>query len=220
MIDTHAHIFSEEFDNDITEVIENAFNSGVEAIILPAIEPKTFEKVINVSNLSENLFFSMGVHPHNAQEFNDEVSNKIIELASNPKMKAIGEIGLDYYYNFAPQDLQKEVFRKQLKLAKELNLPVIIHNRESDDDLLEILNAEQDGSLRGVLHCFSSNVEIMKKAIDLGFLISFTGNITFKKSEGLREIVKLAPIEKIMLETDSPYMTPVPFRGNVMNRNI
>ncbi|MGB9702055.1 MAG: TatD family hydrolase [Candidatus Kapaibacteriota bacterium] len=213
MIDTHAHIFSEEFDNDVTEVIENAFNSGVEAIILPAIEPKTFEKVINVSNLSKNLFFSMGVHPHNAQEFNDEVSNKIIEFASNPKMKAIGEIGLDYYYDFAPQDLQKEVFRKQLKLAKELNLPVIIHNRESDDDLLKILNSEQDGSLRGVLHCFSSNEEIMKKAIDLGLLISFTGNITFKKSEGLREIVKLAPIEKIMLETDSPYMTPVPFRG-------
>lgn len=213
MIDTHAHIFSDEFDDDINEVINDAFSSGVKAILMPAIEPKTFDKVISVASLNSSIYFSMGVHPHNANDYNDEIANKIISFSSNPKMKAIGEIGLDYFYDFSPKDLQKSVFRKQLKLAKELKLPAIIHNRDSDDDLLQILREEQDGSLNGVLHCFSSSEEIMYQAIDLGFNVSFTGNITFKKSDDLRKVVKLTPIDKIMLETDSPYMTPVPFRG-------
>jgi len=154
----------------------------------------------------------MGVHPHNAKDANDDVYQKIIENSKNPKVKAIGEIGIDYYYDFAPKDLQKQVFQQQLQIAKETNLPAIVHNREADEDILRIIKKEQNGKLRGVLHCFSSPVETMEKALDLGFNISFTGNITFKKSN-LTEVVKKTPLDRIMIETDSPFLTPVPYRG-------
>jgi TatD DNase family protein len=212
MIDTHAHLDTEAFDEDRSEVINNAFDSGLKAIIIPAIEPKAFDNVIATAESHKNVFCSMGVHPHNASELNDEVIDIIYHNTKNPKVKAIGEIGLDYYYDFNPPNVQQIAFRKQLKLAKDLGLPVIIHNRESDDDMLRILEEEQDGTLGGVLHCFSGDKYMLDKALDLGFYISFTGNITFKKTD-LDEVVMNTPIDRLMLETDSPYMTPVPFRG-------
>ncbi len=124
----------------------------------------------------------MGVHPHNANDYSHEIEERIITLLSMPKVKAVGEIGLDYYYDFAPKDVQKDVFRRQLNIAKSHDLPVIIHNRESDDDMIEILHEEQNGELKGVLHCFSSDLTMLHKALELGFHISFTGNITYKKS--------------------------------------
>ncbi len=213
MIDTHSHLFSEDFDNDRNEVLENAFDSGVKVILMPAIEPKTFDKVIETAELDHRLYCSMGVHPHNAQEYNQEVEETIISNLANPKVKAIGEIGLDYYYDFAPKEIQKEVFIQQIRLAKKFNLPVIVHNRESDIDLMQILRQEQSTELTGVLHCFSGDTKMMQEAIEMGFNVSFTGNITFKKAHDLREVVKNAPIEHIMLETDAPYLAPVPMRG-------
>ena len=212
MIDTHAHIDGEAFDEDRTEMIQRAFDNGVEAIIIPAIEPSRFDNVLSLCQQYPQIYCGMGIHPHNAHEANDDVLTLVKSLTQNPKVKAIGEIGLDYYYDFAPKDIQKEVFRKQLIIAKECDLPVIIHNRDSDDDLLEILEQEQDGNLRGVLHCFSSSLEALNKALQLGMHISFTGNITYKKST-LNEVVATTPLDKIMIETDSPYMTPVPHRG-------
>ena len=213
MIDTHSHLFAEEFDKDIIEVLQNAFDSGVKMILMPAIEPKTFEKVLKTAEFDSRLYCSMGVHPHNANEYNQEVEDTIIRYLSNPKVKAIGEIGLDYYYDFAPKDIQKEVFIQQIRLAKKFNYPVIVHNRESDFDLMQILRQEQSAKLTGVLHCFSGDTKMMQKAIEMGFNVSFTGNITFKKADELREVVKNTPIEHIMLETDAPYMAPVPMRG-------
>jgi len=212
MIDTHAHLDTEKFDQDRSEVINNAFGSGLKAIIIPTIEPKAFDNVIATAESYNNIYCSMGVHPHNASELTDEVIDTILHNAKNPKVKAIVEIGLDYYYDFNPPDVQQIAFRKQLKLAKELGLPAIIHNRESDDDMLRILEEEQDGKLNGVLHCFSGDTAMLEKALDLGFHISFTGNITFKKTD-LDEVVKNTPLDRLMLETDSPYMTPVPYRG-------
>jgi TatD DNase family protein len=212
MIDTHAHIDSDEFDNDFSEMLERSKIAGVNEIIIPAIKNCRFDKVFELTQKYDNIFAGFGVHPHHAHELNEEILGRIEKFSSNGKVIAIGEIGLDYYYDFCPVDVQKEAFRKQIKLAKESKLPLIIHNREADEDIYQILKEEQDGSLSGVLHCFSSSEEFMKKCIDLGFNVSFTGNITFKKSN-LSEVVLKTPNDRIMIETDSPYMTPVPFRG-------
>ncbi len=212
MIDTHAHIDAEAFNDDRDAVIKRAFDSGLDAIIIPGIEPKNFQSVLDLCHSYDNIFCGLGVHPHDAEKYDKTTESFIRSAADDSKVKAIGEIGLDYYYDFNPRDKQIEVFQKQLALAKELDLPVIVHNRESDEDLIENIKNMQDGSLRGVLHCFSSDVEVLKRALDLNFLVSFTGNITFKKST-LDEVVRMAPIDRIMIETDSPYMTPVPYRG-------
>lgn len=212
MIDTHAHINAEAFDEDRNEVIIQAFESGVEAIIIPAIEPEKFGSVLSLTEKYDKIYCGIGIHPHNANEVNDDTLQLIEEKSKSNKVVAIGEIGLDYYYDFAPKDVQKYAFAEQIKIAKKLNLPIIVHNRESDEDLLKLLENQQDGTLRGVLHCFSSDVNTLQRALKLGFLVSFTGNITFKKSV-LSEVVKHAPLDKIMIETDSPYMTPVPYRG-------
>jgi TatD DNase family protein len=213
LIDTHAHIDADDFDDDRIDVIERAFDAGLESIIIPAIEPKRFDKLIKTTELTNNIYFGIGVHPHNAKEVDKLVLNEVYDIAkSNSKAVAIGEIGLDYYYDFAPKDVQKKSFRDQLEIAKDLNLPVIVHNRESDDDLIQIITEAQDGKLKGVLHCFSRNAEFLQKAINLNFIVSFTGNVTFKKFDS-NETVLNVPNDKFMIETDSPYMTPVPFRG-------
>jgi TatD DNase family protein len=212
LIDTHAHIDTEAFDDDRDDVIRRARDTGVEALIIPAIEPEHFNRVLEVAGKYENIYCAMGVHPHNANEVDDRVLNLIEENCKNEKVVAIGEIGLDYYYDFAPKDVQRKAFTEQLQLAKNHNLPVIVHNRDSDDDLMEIIKNEQDGRLKGVLHCFSGDVKMLNQALDLGLLVSFTGNVTFKKST-LGEIIENTPTDKMMLETDSPYLTPVPFRG-------
>ncbi len=212
MIDTHAHIDTEAFDSDRNEVLENAFNSGVNYIIIPAVEEKDFNKILDISSKYERVYCGIGIHPHSALSFNDRSISTIENSCKDPKVIAIGEIGLDYYYDFAPKELQKTVFRRQILIAKEQKLPVIVHNRESDEDIINIIQDEQDGNLEGVLHCFSGPVELMNQALDLNFHISFTGNITFKKIN-LEDVIINAPLDRIMLETDSPYMTPVPFRG-------
>ncbi len=214
MIDTHCHIDSKEFNEDIEAVIENAFVNGVTEIIVPATEPNNFERIEEISLQHQHIFFALGVHPHNAYEYNKEIEQKIeskVELHPE-KLIAIGEIGLDYFYNFSPNYIQIETFRRQLKLAKKLGLPAIIHNRDSSEDLLNIIEDEQDGNLKVVLHCFSGNVDFLQKSLDLGCYVSFTGNITFKKNS-LEETVKEVPNDRFFLETDSPFMTPVPFRG-------
>lgn len=212
MIDTHAHINTEDFSEDREEVINRAKAAGVEKIIIPAIEPKHYPGLLDLVSKHKDLYCGIGVHPHNADEFHETIPHLIKELAQNKSVVAIGEIGLDYHYDFAPKDKQKKAFRKQLQIAKELDLPVIVHNRESDEDLLDIIEDEQDGSLKGVIHCFSSPVEILERTIKAGFHVSFTGNVTFKKSDH-RTVLEKVPLDKFMIETDSPYMAPVPKRG-------
>ncbi len=213
MIDTHAHIDSVDFDNDRLEVLDRAFNGGVESIIIPAIEPRRFDSLFDVCRLSDKIYCGLGIHPHNAKEIDSSILNEIYDLAKNDKkVVAIGEIGLDYYYDFAPVDVQKKGFRDQLEIAKDLGLPVIVHNRDSDEDLLEIVSNAQDGNLRGVFHCFYGNEDMLAKVLDLNFNVSFTGNVTFKKFDAL-EAVNNVPMDRFMIETDSPYMTPVPYRG-------
>ncbi|MCX7909336.1 MAG: TatD family hydrolase [Ignavibacteria bacterium] len=214
MIDTHCHLDSQEFEIDRKEVIERALSNGVEYIIVPSIDTSNIEKVVNLANEYEPIYCAVGIHPHNANEYNSEVEHRlelILEHKSN-KIVAIGEIGLDYYYNFAPKEVQLEIFRAQLKLAKKFQLPAIIHNRDSNDDLIKVLEEEQDGSLKFVLHCFSQNQDFLNRALELNGYVSFTGNITFKNNK-FSSIVAQVPDDRFFLETDAPFMTPVPFRG-------
>ena len=212
MIDTHCHLDNKQFDNDRPATIERAFEGGMTHLMIPAIEPARFQAVLGLAASDERIFCGMGIHPHHASEASDEALGNVEDLSHGTKVRAIGEIGLDYHYDFAPRDVQQKAFRAQLRIAKHRNLPVIVHNRESDDDLFRILDDEQDGSLRGVLHCFSGTPEQAERAVNLGFHVSFTGNITFKTST-LSETVSSVPMDKLMIETDAPYMAPVPHRG-------
>lgn len=212
MIDTHCHLDTQAFDDDRQATLQRAFESGVEAVVVPAIEPQHFERVLQLAESDSRIYCGIGIHPHNVTEATPEALSRVEQLSHNSRVIAIGEIGLDYYYDFAPRDVQKNALRQQLAIAKERGLPVILHNRDSDDDMMAVLEDEQDGRLRGVLHCFSSTPEMARRALDAGMMISFTGNITYKKST-LGPTVQAVPLDRIMIETDAPYMTPVPHRG-------
>jgi len=212
MIDTHAHIDTEAFEPDRADVLQRAFDSGVEAIIVPDIRPSTREHLAAVVERYPQLYRGVGIHPHHAGEVTERDLEALNNQCIEPKVVAIGEIGLDYYYDFCSPDVQKLYFREQLRIAKSHDLPVIVHNRDSDQDLLDIIEQEQDGTLRGVLHCFSSNVNSLERALSLGMHVSFTGNITFRKFT-LHDVIERVPLDRFMIETDSPYMTPVPHRG-------
>ena len=212
MIDTHAHIDTEMFEGDREQMLERAFAAGVETIIVPDIKPSTRPHLKSVVDAHSRLFRGVGIHPHHAGEVDHHDLDLVMQQSHEDKVVAIGEIGLDYYYDFCAPETQKSYFREQLKIAKSRSLPVIVHNRDADEDVLQILEEEQDGTLHGVLHCFSSSVEVLDRAIELGFHVSFTGNITFARFT-LHEVLHRVPRDRFMLETDSPYMTPVPHRG-------
>lgn len=212
LIDTHAHIYHKRFRDDMDAMIDRARESGVKRIVVPATEPVEFPLAAELSKRYAEVEVAVGVHPHSAATVSDEELDRLPDAVRECNAIAIGEIGLDYYYDFAPKERQHEVFRRQLHLAAELNLPAVIHNRESDEDVLRIIEEEQNGSLRFQLHCFSSGPDVLRKALELGGMISFTGNITFEKSM-LDDVVRQVPDDRLMIETDSPFMTPVPHRG-------
>lgn len=212
MIDSHSHINADAFDVDREAMLLRAQDSGVEAIIVPDIEPSGRAKLKEIVDSHPFLFRGIGVHPHSAGTITDADIADIETQCTESKVVAIGEIGLDYHYDFCSPDVQKLYFRRQIRIAKMHDLPIIVHNREADADVLNIIEEEQDGSLRGVLHCFSSDVTVLERALALNMHISFTGNITFKKST-LNDVVQRVPMDRVMIETDAPYMTPVPHRG-------
>jgi len=212
-IDTHAHLFSPEFNEDLDAVIERAKESGIDYIIVPATDLETSAKVIELIDKYEFIYGAIGVHPHETKNWDNSFIEKIEKFASHKKIVGIGEIGLDYYYDFSPKEKQIEAFKAQLDLALRLNKPVIIHNRESDEDMMLIIRSYQDTGLRAQFHCYSGNFENARELVKLNHFISFTGNITFKKSDQLRDVLSKMSLESIMLETDSPFMTPEPNRG-------
>lgn len=213
MIDTHAHLFWKDFEADLDQVIERAKENGINYIIVPSTDLKTAEKVIELTNKYDIIYGAVGVHPHDTKEWNKNLLPEFRKLTEHNKIIAIGEIGLDYYYDFSPREIQIEAFRSQLELAIELDLPVIVHNRESDKDIMEIISSYCGSGLKAQFHCYNGNINDAIELIKMNHFISFTGNITFKKFDSLREVVSKIPLENILLETDSPFMTPVPFRG-------
>lgn len=212
-VDTHAHLFFENFKEDIDEVVERAKQNDVDYIIVPATDLKTAREAIALSEKYSNIYLTVGIHPHDTKDWNDPLIPQIEELAKHPKVVAIGEIGLDYYYDFSPKDQQIRAFKAQLDLAVKLQLPVVIHNRDSDEDMMEIIQSYCGTGLKAQFHCFNASVNDAVEYMKMNHFISFTGNITHKKSDSLREILSKIDLNHLMLETDSPFMTPVPYRG-------
>lgn len=218
-IDSHCHIDGAQFDEDRQEVIQGAFDAGVRAMLnIGTGTPKedSFEKTVELAENYENIFASVGIHPHDAIEYNREVETRLIILTQkSEKVIAWGEIGLDFYYDHSPREVQEKVFRRQINVARELDLPIIIHSRDADDLTVEILREEcsYENFRGGIMHCFGGSPEMANELMKIGFLISFAGNVTFKKAENLRSSARVVPLEKLLIETDCPYLTPIPFRG-------
>ena len=212
MIDTHSHINTIKGLN-IYEILEEAKNNGVEKIILPSAELSDIDEVFKISEKYENVYALLGLHPSEVKDWSEELENKIKEYCKqSKKIVGIGEIGLDYYWDKSFNELQKEIFIKQIKLANELNLPISIHDREAHKDTFDILK-EHNKNSTVIMHCFSGSVEFMKECIKEGFYIAIGGVVTFKNAVKVKEVAKGVPPEKLLLETDAPYLTPVPYRG-------
>ena len=212
MIDSHAHLDEERFDEDRDELIKSLKENAISYVINPSSDMETSRRVVELSNKYDNIFAAVGIHPHDAEGFKEEDLDELRELSNNEKVVAIGEIGLDYYYDNSPRDIQKEVFKKQLELSHELDLPVIIHTRDAMGDTYDILK-EFEGRVRGVMHCYTGSIEMAEKFMKLGFYISIAGPVTFKNAVNVREMAKQIPLERLLIETDSPYLAPVPNRG-------
>jgi TatD DNase family protein len=216
IVDSHAHLSGEEFDNDRHEVIRRSFQEGIGAILCPTelTEENELKVTFDTIQAYPNIVAAGGVHPHNAKSFNPDCIQKIIDLAKSHNIHAVGEIGVDLHYNFSPPDTQIEVFRKQLNIAQEIGLPVIIHSRNARDEVLAAVKEEQF-TLGGILHCFTEDWEFAKMMMEYDFLISFSGILTFPKAQSLREVAIRTPLEKALVETDSPYLVPAPYRGKI-----
>lgn len=217
-VDSHCHIDGPEYDADRDEVIARARDAGVTTMLNVGTgvpHSGVFERAVALAERYTEVYCAIGVHPHDAKLFDEAAQQRLIELAKqSSRVVAWGEIGLDYHYDHSPREVQREVFRRQLGIARELNLPVVIHSRTADEETVEILRDELSGYGRaGVLHCFGGSLEMAEQAIELGFFISFAGNLTFKKADDLRAIARKLPLERLLIETDCPYLTPVPFRG-------
>lgn len=212
-VDTHAHLFYENFKDDFDEVIFRAKENGVDYILVPATDLKTAEETLQLCDKYDFIYAAVGIHPHDTKNWDDSLLKQIEKIAAHPKVVAIGEIGLDYYYDFSPKTQQIKAFKSQLDLALKLELPVIIHNRDSDEDMMEIISSYCSTGLKAQFHCFNASLNDAIEYMKMSHFISFTGNITFKKSEELRNILKHIDLNHLLLETDSPFMTPVPYRG-------
>lgn len=210
--DTHAHYDADAFDADRHEILNNLPSQGISLVLNPGCDLLSSRTAVEFTQTFPHVFAAVGVHPSDCESYTDQVEEEFIQLAQNPKVRAIGEIGLDYYWeDNAPRAVQKDVFRRQLALAERLNLPVIVHDREAHQDCLEIVKSFPN--VRGVYHCYSGGVEDAKTLVKLGWMLSFTGVITYKNARKSLEVIEIVPMEHIMIETDAPYLAPVPHRG-------
>ena len=213
IIETHCHLdYLKEVE--LEEIVERSQAAGVERIITISVAPGNLDTVLNLTRQHDMIYGTQGVHPHEAEKFTSDTEAQIREQALDPRILAIGEIGLDYFYDHADRKVQQRVFETQLQIASDLDLPVVIHSREADEDTMSILaNFENTLKKRGVIHSFTSGPELAQYAIDQGFCLGFNGICTFNKAENVRDIIRMTPLENIILETDAPYLTPVPYRG-------
>jgi TatD DNase family protein len=215
LIDSHAHIQGAEYAEDREAVIARAAEAGVAKIVAVggAGDMSSNTAAITLAGEFAHIYASVGMHPHDAKDVGEEAFSELGELARRPKVVAIGETGLDYHYDHSPRALQRRVFSRFIALARETRLPLIVHEREAASDAVGLLRSEGGGELRGVIHCFTGDYPGAAMYLDLGFYLSFTGIITFKNAASLREVVRKVPLERMLVETDAPYLTPVPYRG-------
>ena len=221
LIDTHSHYNDEKFDNDRDEVIQNIANSGITTIINAGYSLESSKRAIEIANNYDFMYATVGVSPNDIENLENNYIEQIKEMAKEQKVIAIGEIGLDYYWNKENKETQKEIFIKQVELANQLGLPIVIHARDAVMDTIDILKNKVNCNKKGVFHCCPLNTELIKEGLKLGFYISFAGPITFKNSKNAEEVVKYVPMDRFLTETDSPYLSPEPVRGTTNDsRNI
>ncbi len=213
LFDTHAHLNDEQYTEDLAEVIARAQEAGVTYLNVVGFDRQTIEKAMELIDRYDFIYASIGWHPVDAVDMTEGDLAWIEELAKHPKVIALGEMGLDYYWDKSPKDVQKDVFRKQIRLAKKVKLPIIIHNREATADIMEILKEEGAEEVGGIMHCFSGSPETAKECIKMNFYISLGGPVTFKNAKKPKEVAEEVPLDMLLIETDCPYLTPHPYRG-------
>ena len=215
LIDSHAHIQGSEYAGELEGVVARAKEAGVEKIIVVggAGELASNEAAVALARSFPELYATVGMHPHDAKDVGADELERLKALTVNPKVIAIGETGLDFYYSHSPHDTQRRVFSQFIAMARELDLPLVVHERDAHRDSADLLRSLGAAQIRGVIHCFTGDYDAARDYLDLGFYLSFTGIITFKNADSLREVVRKVPLERILVETDSPYLTPVPHRG-------
>ncbi len=213
LFDTHAHYYDEQYRHDLPETISRAIQSGVGYILTASSDIASSVENISLTQKYSIFYAAVGVHPHNAADINNSIISALADFAAYPKVVAIGEIGLDYFYDNSPREAQKIWFAKQISLARNVNLPIIVHDRDAHEDTVSILKSENARDTGGVLHCYSGSVEMARQILDMGFMISIAGPVTFKNAKKLIEVVKYVPDDMLLVETDSPYLTPEPYRG-------
>jgi TatD DNase family protein len=214
LVDSHCHLEFPDFAPEQQAVIDRARAAGIGHFLTISTRVHRFDEIAGIAEAHDDISCSLGTHPHSAEEEQDITTARLVELGQHPKVVAIGETGLDYYYDNSPRGLQQEAFRRHIRAALELDMPLIVHTRDAEDDTIRILREEGQGTgLTGVLHCFSSSPQLAEDAVDFGFHISFSGILTFKKSEELRETAKTVPLDRLLVETDAPFLAPIPKRG-------
>lgn len=213
LFDTHVHLNAEQYEDDLQEVINRALEKGVQNMVVVGFDEPTIKKAIQIAETYDFIYASVGWHPVDAVDMTDEHLAWIEELAQHPKVVALGEMGLDYHWDKSPKEVQKDVFRRQIRLARKVNLPIIIHNRDATEDVVTILKEEHVEEVGGIMHCFTGSIEVAKQCMDMNMYISFGGPVTFKKAKKPKEVATELPLDKLLIETDCPYLTPHPFRG-------
>lgn len=213
LFDTHAHLNDEQYNNDRETMIQACFDAGIEYIVIPSVDRGTCQSGIALAEGYDNIYAAVGVHPCEVAHMTEDDLDYYKDMAlRHDKVRAVGEIGLDYYWDKPDRDIQKKAFRRQMDLAQEVQLPILIHDRDAHGDTMNIIRDYKD-KVWGVFHCYSGSWEMARQAIDLGYYISFAGPVAFKNSHSLKEVAKQVPMDRILIETDSPYLTPPPFRG-------
>jgi len=213
LIDSHAHLEMPEFKKDLEEVLRRAKASGVDAIFTVGTEQKDWGRALEIANTHAWIYAILGVHPHNAKEIDDRTYETLRKICQGEKVRAFGEIGLDFFRNHSPRDVQVKRFREQVGLGRELKLPIVIHDRDAHEETMEVLRSEGARDCGGIIHCFSGDLDMARKCMDMGFYISVPGSITYTNAESFQNIVRELPLDSLLVETDAPFLTPVPFRG-------
>ncbi len=213
LFDTHAHYYDQQYDEDREETLERAKEKGVGLILTASSDVASSIESVTLAQNHDMIYAAVGVHPHNVIDLNNNIISALTDFASYPKVVAIGEIGLDYFYDNSPREAQKIWFAKQISLARNVKKPIIVHDRDAHEDTLDILKSENAKEVGGVLHCFTGSIEMARELMGLGFMISIAGPVTFKNANRLLDVVKFVPEDMLLIETDSPYLAPEPHRG-------
>lgn len=213
LFDTHAHLNLRQYNKDREEVIERAFAAGVKYMVVIGINEQTIPLAVEIAEKYDNIYAAVGWHPVQAIDYEERHLQFLTKWLDHPKVVAVGEMGLDYHWDTSPKDVQEKVFREQIRLAKELNMPIIIHNRKATPDVIRILEEEDAGQVGGIIHCYSDTVNELDTYLQMNFYISIAGPVTFKNAHSLKEVAKAVPLDRLLIETDAPYLTPHPYRG-------